>query len=266
MGQQFAAADTEQVTCPVCDDPGRLRLTVRPFGVRQCPHCALVFVSPRLHADARQRFYDQASYFEGSGAGSVYGQSALSPAMILQKTWTGGRLAMVARRIPPPARLLEIGSAYGMFLAAADRAGYQVRGVELSQVGAERTRANFGFEVFCGELADSPADAADVVCAFDTIEHVPDPLVFLRQVRQRLAPNGLVMLSLPSYASWPAQLLGRRWWTLKPAEHITHFTPQTLGTVAARAGLAVTEMVSSPLARANFGRVDSMVALLRQVP
>jgi len=251
------------VSCCVCGIDGVPVYRLPPFGVVRCPVCDLVFVSPRLSAQALQRLYDEPGYFEGG----VYGaQSAWSPAMVLQRTWTAGRLSAVARLSRPPGRLLEIGSGYGLFLAAARTAGYDVRGVELSHTGAEHARTRLGLDVFCGQLADAPAEQADVVCLWDTLEHVPDPLLFLRDVGRRLAPGGVFALSIPYFSSVPAQLLRSRWWTLKPEQHIWHLTPATLRLVAARAGLVITSVLTSPLRPANAGRTDSLVALGRAIP
>jgi SAM-dependent methyltransferase len=220
-------------------------------------------VSPRLSSSALQRLYDEPRYFEGG----VYGaQSSWSPAMVLQRTWTAGRLSAIARLRRPPGRVLEIGSGYGLFLAAAKTAGYDVRGVELSRTGAEHSRTRLGLDVFCGQLADAPVEQADVVCFWDTLEHVPDPLVFLQEVGRRLAPGGVFALSIPYFSSAPSRLLGSRWWTLKPEQHIWHLTPATLRLVAARAGLVITSVITSPLRPANAGRTDSLVALGRAIP
>ena len=245
----WTTADTESVLCCVCGVAGTTVYAVPPFGVVRCPICDLVFVSPRLTSAALQQMYDEPAYFEGGAfEGGVYGgQSRLSPAMVLQRTWTAGRLAEIDRRRPPPATLLEIGSGYGMFLAAASGAGYDVRGVELSRTGADHAVLRLGLEVFCGQLADAPAESADVVCFWDTLEHVPDPVEFLREVRRRLAPDGVFALSIPYFSSVPARVLGSRWWTLKPEQHIWHFTPATLRLVAARAGLVITSVSTSPL-------------------
>jgi len=260
---RWAAADTEPVTCCVCGLDGVPVHRRPPFAVVRCPVCELVFVSPRLSSPALQRLYDQPGYFEGG----VYGaQSAWSPAMVLQRTWTAGRLSAITRLRRPPGRMLEIGSGYGLFLAAARTAGYEVRGVELSRTGAEHARAGLGLDVFCGQLVDAPSEPADIVCFWDTLEHVPDPLQFLREVRLRLAPGGVFALSVPYFSSVPARLLRSRWWTLKPEQHIWHFTPATLRLVAARAGLVVTSVIASPLRRANAGRTDSLVAVGRALP
>lgn len=259
----FVAADTETVRCYVCDVPGRVRYRLDPFAVVQCPVCTLVYVSPRLGPDALQRLYDEPEYFEGGVYGS---QRRFDPAMMLQRIWTRGRLALLRRRAPGARDLLEIGSGYGLFLAAARDSGYRVRGVELSQTGVAHAREQLGLDVFCGQLADAPVETADIICAFDTIEHVPNPVEFLTEVRRRLRPGGTVLLSLPYFDSLPAQLLGKHWWTLKPEQHITHFTARTLQLVAARAGLAVTTVIRNPLSTANCARLDSLVAVLSAVP
>ena len=261
---QWSAADVEPVRCCLCHEPGRPLYERPPFAVVRCPRCGLVFVSPRLTSDALQRLYDEPAYFDDV----VYGTSRWSPAMMLQRTWTAGRLALLWDHVRPPARLLEIGSGYGHFLAAARDAGYQVRGVELSRTGVAHARDRLGLDVLAGQLADDPdPELADVVCFWDTLEHVPDPLAFLTDVRARMAgPDAVAALSVPSFASLPARMLRARWWTLKPEQHIWHFTPDTLRLLAARAGLVISRVITSPVSPGNAGRLDSLVALARPLP
>ncbi len=268
----WTSADTEDVRCCLCQREGRVLYRRPPFAVVQCPVCALVFVSPRLTSQALQRLYDEPGYFEGG----VYGaQSRWSPAMVLQRAWTAGRLAAISAKLPggepyrrTPRTMMEIGSGYGHFLAAARAAGFVVSGVELSRTGAGFARDTLGLDVFCGQLQEAPVPptGADVVCFWDTLEHVPDPLAFLGQVRAHLSPDGVFALSVPYFSSLPARLLGAHWWTLKPEQHIWHYTPSTLQVLAARAGLVVTSVVTSPLARSNLTRTDSLVAIGRVLP
>ncbi|MGY1635251.1 class I SAM-dependent methyltransferase [Geodermatophilus sp. SYSU D00742] len=274
----WTAEDTEDVVCCLCGVPGTLVHDVAPFGVVRCPQCALVFISPRLRPEALQRLYDDVGYFEGGvygnalsgddGAGA--GGGRLSPAMLLQRTWTTGRLRLIEREhggAPVGGRLLEVGAGYGLFLAAARDAGWTTSGVELSRTGVAHARGTLGLDVFCGQVEDAPLTPGfDVVCAWDTVEHVPDPLAFWRTARSLVADDGVVLFSTPSYSSLPARLLGTRWWTLKPTEHIWHFTPRTHALLLARAGFALTEVVRSPLAPANAARLDSLVGIARPIP
>src|SRR4051812_21952272 len=178
----------------------------------------MVFVSPRLKPIARQRLYDDVGYFEGGG--SVYGESGrFSPAMFLQRQWMRGRLDLAVREANRPvagSRLLEIGSAYGLFLDAARRRGYEVTGVELSTIAADESRIRLDVPVHSSQLDEAPLDGPfDVVCAWDTLEHVPDPVEFWRTIRTLVSDDGVVLFSTPNISSLPARMLRRRWWTLK---------------------------------------------------
>lgn len=259
-------ADTEAVVCCVCRHEGRPIYDLDPFGVVRCPTCSLVFISPRLTSDALQRLYDDVAYFEGDGG--VYGcEGRFGPAMALQRRWMAGRLALAERELgrpPAGARLLEVGCAYGLFLEQARGRGFEVTGVELSHNAAEQARAQRGLTVHSTHVCNAPlAGPYDVVCAWDTIEHVPDPVEFWARVRSLVADDGVVLFSTPYFSSPPAKLLRERWWTLKPTEHLWQFTPKTHRTVAAAAGMQVTRIVRSPLRRANFGRLDSLVGVAR---
>ena len=115
------------------------------------------------------------------------------------------------------------------------------------------------------QLEDAPLDGRyDVVCAWDTLEHVPDPVAFWTAVRDVVADDGVVLFSTPYFSSLPSRLLKQRWWTLKPTEHIWHFTPQTHRTVAAAAGMTVTRTIRNPLAPSNVTRLDSLVGVARR--
>src|SRR5579875_1374638 len=142
--------DTEAVPCCLCQREGRPIYDLDPFGVVRCPRCTLVFVSPRLTQGALQRMYDDSGYFVGEHG--VYGRlGGFSPAMLLQRQWTAGRLALAARESSGK-RLLEIGCAYGLFLDAARKRGYDVTGVELSRAAAAHARERLGLTVHSSQL------------------------------------------------------------------------------------------------------------------
>ncbi len=253
-------ADTEAVPCCVCQREGRPIYDLDPFGVVRCPRCTLVFVSPRLRPEALDKLYGDPDYHAG-----MYDNSR--GAMFLQRRWISGRLALAKQELGRPAsgaRLLEVGAGRGMFLAAARHAGFDVTGVELSADAAAHARRTYDVTVHSAQLDESPLDGRfDVICAWDTIEHVPDPVEFWRTVRGLLADDGVVLFSTPYFSSLPSRLLRARWWTLKPTEHIWQFTPRTHRTVAAQSDMTVTSTMRSPFSRANFGRLDSLVGIAR---
>jgi len=87
-------------------------------------------------------------------------------------------------------------------------------------------REYFGF--------DTPLDRRfPVIMSFNTLEHVPDPVAFLRAARERLEDDGVLYLKMPECeASLEMGDLG-----LCVHEHLSYFTEEFLDTVLARAGL-----------------------------
>jgi methyltransferase family protein len=70
------------------------------------------------------------------------------------------------------------------------------------------------------------------------LEHTRDPLAQLQHAAARLNDGGRLLVAVPNGASLCSRLLGRDWsWYIPPA-HIWYLTPDSLRTLAARAGFA----------------------------
>ena len=102
--------------------------------------------------------------------------------------------------------VLDVGcnTGYGTlrFLPVANR----VVGVDVSPraIEAARQRAPDGrpeFIVTTGFELPFPAATFDLVTSFQVLEHVPDPLAFLRELARVLQPGGTVILATPNAAT-----------------------------------------------------------------
>jgi SAM-dependent methyltransferase len=122
-------------------------------------------------------------------------------------------------------RLLDIGFGAGTLLEAAQRAGWQPFGVEVAGRAVEQARA-MGFEVFQGLLHEAkyPDDYFDVVTASEVLEHVPDPKMVLREIARVLRPGGLLWMTTPHGRGMSAHVLGLKWSTVSPPEHLQLFS------------------------------------------
>ena len=82
-----------------------------------------------------------------------------------------------ARASRPAGRLLDVGCHVGTFIELAERAGFEVAGVEPSRWAAKRAEARVRGPVHVGVVEDAPLPegAYDVVTMWDVIEHLPDP-------------------------------------------------------------------------------------------
>lgn len=117
--------------------------------------------------------------------------------------WFVGRrrifCALLDRHLGPGAgrRVLDVGCGAGGLLGPLSRYGEAV-GVDMEPEMVDVCRRR-GFEARVGDATEPLGESQDLVCLFDTIEHVPDDVLALRRAREALAPGGLVCVSVPAY-------------------------------------------------------------------
>jgi SAM-dependent methyltransferase len=75
-----------------------------------------------------------------------------------------------------------------------------------------------------------------VVTLWHVLEHVPDPLEQLAEIRRVLKPGGLLVVEVPNARSATFSLTKEKWYYLDVPRHLQHFTPSTIDAVLGQAG------------------------------
>jgi SAM-dependent methyltransferase len=136
--------------------------------------------------------------------------------------------------------LLDVGCASGVFLSQALDAGWQVTGLEPSEALYKEAVGLIGDRgtilPFILEEADFGPRLFDAITVWDVLEHVVDPMAFLRRCRELLKPGGGLFLNVPDLDSFEARLFGNRWPLLLP-EHLNYFNRSSLKLSAEKSGL-----------------------------
>src|SRR3954466_9570902 len=110
-------------------------------------------------------------------------------------------LNALTRHKLPPARVLELGSAHGGFVALLRQAGYDAIGVDLSPSIVNLARRTFDVPMLVGPVEDQSLEAGsfDVVVMMDVIEHLADPQATLAHCLRLLKPDGILLIQTPCY-------------------------------------------------------------------
>lgn len=144
-------------------------------------------------------------------------------------------------------KLLEIGCAYGNFLAAAKSCGWETKGVEKNKNLARSAIDRFDLDVFCGMIEDASFDKESFSAVYMShiLEHLSNPYKTLKLVYDLLIPGGLIFLKVPNFESLAAKLAGRYWEWLDPIGHLIYFSVDTLSTFVEKAGFHIISLETS---------------------
>jgi len=206
----------------------------------RCNRCGLVSLRP-IPTPAQVKAHHEESYAHGSYA-------TFAAADTIRSAIAAYRVQIV-RPLAPPGPWLDIGCSTGAFPAEAVRAGVDAEGLELSSVAAAQGRAR-GLTIHEGTAEGfAPPHPYAAVTAFDVVEHLPDPLPFVRRVGSWLLPDGVLVMTLPNIASPIVRVMGRHWFYYAPPDHIHYFTPRTIRRLLAEGGFhdVAVRPVSKPL-------------------
>jgi SAM-dependent methyltransferase len=134
--------------------------------------------------------------------------------------------------LPEIGTVLEIGSGLGYLTYALRRRGVDAVGVDLSEdaVLAARRRFDEPEGYFLPEgIAERHPGGVDVVVGLEIVEHVPDPVAFVRGAMGYLRPGGSLVLSTPNRDAFTAETL---WDSDTPPVHLTWFGSRSMKAVA----------------------------------
>lgn len=136
-------------------------------------------------------------------------------------------------------RLLEVGSAYGFFLVEARRF-FEVEGIDVCAEAIAYGREQFGLNLYCADFREFETTRPyNVVCMWDTIEHLFHPREYLARARDLLVEGGHLFLTTGDIGSLLARFRGRKWRQIHPPTHLHYFSQATIRHLLERTGFRV---------------------------
>lgn len=256
-------------SCPLCGGTGRFAYSGRdllldrpePYNYHACADCRAVYLHPLPDAATIAGFYperysvykpDDAPKKPGPLERAVlrerYGYAMLeAPALHrLFARLFGALVYREAIACVPGGRMLDVGCGSGRFLRKMAALGWRCEGLDFSETAVSLCRAA-GLDVRRGDLSSAGFDDAhfDLVTARHVIEHVPDPVAFLREAARVLKPRGRLLIQTPNSAALGRSWFGAYWFANDIPRHLVLFSRPNLDRLAARFGLA-------PLAHQTF--------------
>lgn len=284
MASSLSRIRTEVVfQCPLCRSEDKETLygnlkdylhgTPGEWTYKRCRNCGLIFLDPRPVQEDIDKAYDCPTYgthqhdrprsalrrlraYLGKGyLANKYGYDEGVGRFQRMAGWLiylhpGQREVLNCSIMYLPVerrgRVLDVGCGSGDILNELRRLRWRVEGVDPDPQAVRLAARNYGLDVEVGtvETRDYPPDHFDAVIASHVIEHVYDPVSFLKECWRVLRPGGILVIATPNADSLGHLLFGPDWRVLEPPRHLTVFSSGTLSRAASQAGITSPELRS----------------------
>jgi len=256
--------DDRSVKCCLCGGKHKtadrlvFKINSKFYRIRECLVDGLMFLSPQPGQKYLNSLYNHPSYFQG--ADDMYG---LAVDEEKSKKIARIRIDEILKYKNNASSILEIGCAYGHTLVAAKEAGFKMAdGLEFSK-DAVRACRDKGLRVFLSSsdkisLASIKKNRYDVIAMYSVLEHVRNPLVFLKKMIPMIASQGIIVIRVPEMsASGP-------WLSL--LDHTWHFTRKSMKRLLGKVNLSVVDIFSSGkfIGLQHGGELSSMTVIVKK--
>lgn len=223
----------------------------------RCSHCGIVFWKHfNLTQDELNLLYNQNYFNKGEYEDYVADESNLK--LNFEKRIN------VLKKFSQSGKILEIGSAYGFFLDVA-RNFWDVQGIDITQHGCQYAETHLGLPVICDEFIKVPfkENDYDVICFWDTLEHLKEPVSYLEKATRCLKKDGYICITTGDIGSLNAKIRGRKWRMIHPPTHLFYFSKPSITYLFNEFGLSIVHFSKC----ANYRSINSIlnvIARLRQ--
>jgi 2-polyprenyl-3-methyl-5-hydroxy-6-metoxy-1,4-benzoquinol methylase len=222
--------------------------------IARCKECGHQFVQPLPQPTFLKAFYSR--YIPSARDGFYRNRSRGGIPVAFRRRY-GRWLERISLLHENGRTLLDVGAGLGTFLRLARECGYDVFGVEPNPEAAKELQDLYGISVYNCMLEELDASVQyDVVTMWDLLEHLPDPHVAIRKVRDLLKPDGILVLEIPlrdSLIHWMVKvvynfslgLIKRPLFLVCGIHHLQYFSKKSIQSFLSVNGFEVAEQYRS---------------------
>jgi 2-polyprenyl-3-methyl-5-hydroxy-6-metoxy-1,4-benzoquinol methylase len=197
----------------------------------QCLNCNQyrTFPSPMSEQGEADKLYDAPEYFLGA---------EINPA-----SWMKMQEGLLQNILDfkKGGSLLDIGCGMGFLPESARRMGFKARGIDLNSHAVAKGQKMFPeLDISCSGLDTIANNSIDIIVLNHVIEHVIDPISFLKEVSEKLRPDGILIIGVPNLMGGIPRFLRMlnhvsgipgsswTWFGYQLEQHVWHFTPKLM--------------------------------------
>ncbi|MDY6992023.1 MAG: class I SAM-dependent methyltransferase [Pseudomonadota bacterium] len=222
----------ERIACPLCQSTkSKYWKTLKKWEVEQCQQCGFMFPNPMPSEETMIQAYalPETEYNYFFQADYLATQSVMNHAAPWQQENSKRYLDFLKQfKKDDNAIILDFGCSSGFFLEEAQKSNWKTIGIDPGNWGQPEKDSVLGIQRCSLFEANIEKNSIDVIFAASVIEHLTDPVRYLKKLNSFLKPQGIIyVVGLPNMHCH-ATLLGiDKWIGNHPPIHLGFYTPRT---------------------------------------
>lgn len=200
---------------------------VENWNIEKCCKCGYTFTNPRPTLEELPKFYDF-NYFKDERHYKKFFNEDGSLRQDSDDYYN--RIKIIESNVAKRGKILELGAAYGDFLVKLRDRGWETYGVEISEDAVKIAKEKNNINIFNGTLETFETNEKfDVICMFQTLEHLANPKYIIEKSYQLLNPGGVIVIEVPNVNSFDLKInFERKRLSYDLPRHLSHFSPSFL--------------------------------------
>lgn len=197
--------------------------------------CACKVCSLRYRFPILSKFEMDSLYREGDDKSWSFVSGNTRKDWVIATNW-------VNEKLPIKRKVLDVGCFDGGFLSELKNK-FELYGIEIHS-GAAKVASQRGVSILGNDFEEMECNGLqfDMVVAFDVIEHINDPMAFLKKLSALVNPGGYLVLSTGNSDAISWRLMKGRYWYCAMSEHIRFINPAWCNFVASKCNLSIIKM------------------------
>ena len=184
------------MTCPICTSDQThtvdllmyLQNSNDSYPVSLCNRCHSYYFNPLPTTSALEAHYsDSYNFYQGGNPKQLGRGAGFSKTYLLQHREHG--------------TLLDVGCGAADFLVGIEsQSSWTTTGLDINKKSVQEASDRTGIEIIHGDIFTNDLNNRTFDCIHlrDVIEHVPDPVKFMKRACELLSPNGFIYVRIPN--------------------------------------------------------------------
>lgn len=220
-------------SCPVCSsrdisfvfNAEDTTVSRQKFPIWHCNSCTARFTQDVPEERHIGKYYRSAAYISHSNTS----KGIVNKLYHSVRSFTLQSKRKLVESYAATGNLLDVGAGTGAFASVMQKKGWNVTGLEPDTTARANAKKDFGIQLEdAQDIFLQPHNHFDVITLWHVLEHIHQLHIYLDLFFALLKKNGTLVVAVPNYTCYDAEVYKQNWAAYDVPRHLYHFSPASM--------------------------------------